>query len=248
MRALLKILAVTGVVLVLVVAGLAVWAAVSFEDRLSFPDTPAPALAATDDPATIERGRYLVHGPAHCAQCHSTAVLSYLRSLAPVKHEVPPGDMTLVGKMVVAYVFPSFSPRTDAPAFVPAGDEPSVERGRCLAESVMLCTLCHTRFDPVAFKSIGEVAGGGSPQPSESDPGMEYVPPNLTAHPTGYTGKVEEDAFVKRMRAGRAYRESKMPWENVAATTESDLRSVYRYLRRLPPIDHDVGPTFREAT
>jgi mono/diheme cytochrome c family protein len=31
---------------------------------------PYPAIAASRDPAIIERGRYLVFGPAHCADCH----------------------------------------------------------------------------------------------------------------------------------------------------------------------------------
>ena len=31
---------------------------------------PYPAIAASRDPAVIERGRYLVFGPAHCADCH----------------------------------------------------------------------------------------------------------------------------------------------------------------------------------
>lgn len=33
-------------------------------------DAPYPALAATNDPALIARGRYLVYGPAHCSGCH----------------------------------------------------------------------------------------------------------------------------------------------------------------------------------
>jgi hypothetical protein len=33
-------------------------------------DAPEPALRASKDPAIIERGRYLVFGPAHCAACH----------------------------------------------------------------------------------------------------------------------------------------------------------------------------------
>lgn len=33
-------------------------------------DVPLPELTASTDPAVIERGRYLVHGPAHCVSCH----------------------------------------------------------------------------------------------------------------------------------------------------------------------------------
>ena len=31
---------------------------------------PYPAITASNDPAVIERGRYLVYGPAHCIECH----------------------------------------------------------------------------------------------------------------------------------------------------------------------------------
>lgn len=33
-------------------------------------EAPFPAIAASSDPAVIERGRYLVTGPAHCTSCH----------------------------------------------------------------------------------------------------------------------------------------------------------------------------------
>lgn len=34
-------------------------------------DAPAPPFAASRDSAVIARGRYLVHGPGHCADCHA---------------------------------------------------------------------------------------------------------------------------------------------------------------------------------
>src|SRR5690606_2254246 len=34
-------------------------------------DVPLPDTRAVDDPAIIARGEYLVHGPAHCADCHA---------------------------------------------------------------------------------------------------------------------------------------------------------------------------------
>jgi len=33
-------------------------------------EAPVTGFSASDDPAVIERGRYLVQGPAHCAGCH----------------------------------------------------------------------------------------------------------------------------------------------------------------------------------
>jgi mono/diheme cytochrome c family protein len=317
-----------GLALLLVAAGGAVgYASSTAESKLQFPDTPAPALAASTDPAVIEQGRYLVHGPAHCAQCHSTddrehpekitdapldgglefamgplgtrygrnltpdatgigdltdeqvartirtgvlhdgelsffmrfsaarlsdedivAVLSYLRSLEPVANEVPRGEWKLFGKVLLTYAFPPMAPRSqEGPDHVPAGDGPSLERGEYLAEHVMVCTTCHSEFDMTKFEVTGPKAGGSLPDPSHgSDTDMEFVAPNLTSHETGYTGKVSEDEFLARIRSGRTYPSSIMPWENFGAVTDDDLRSVYRYLKSLPPVDNDPGPSYRK--
>lgn len=189
--------------------GYAAFASATAEEALTFADTPFPEVAASTDAAVIERGKYLVHGPAHCAQCHSTAdrdhpekiltspltgglqfamgpigtryaanltpdpetgigartdaelartirtgvlrdgqvsffmrfaaarlsdedtvaVISYLRSLPPVKNEVPAGEWHLMGKMMLPMM--TVSPRVGpAPAGVPPADEPTAERGR----------------------------------------------------------------------------------------------------------------------
>ena len=76
---------------------------------------------------------------------------------------------------------------------------------------------------------------------------MEYWPPNLTSHPTGITGQLDEDTFVARLKSGRRHASSIMPWENFGATSDADLRSVYQYLRTLPPVDRDEGPTYRKV-
>ena len=36
-----------------------------------------------------------------------------------------------------------------------------------------------------------------------------------------------------------------MPWFNYSNMTETDLRSIYRYLRSLPPSDRNSGPPMR---
>lgn len=53
--------------LLMCVAGLALTTYLR-KDR-TFP-VPALTLRASQDPSVIERGRYLVNGPAHCADCH----------------------------------------------------------------------------------------------------------------------------------------------------------------------------------
>jgi mono/diheme cytochrome c family protein len=63
-----KLLAVIGVLLVLVVAGFAVY--VATRQNLKF-GAPFPAVAASADSAVIARGRYVVRNLAACAGCHA---------------------------------------------------------------------------------------------------------------------------------------------------------------------------------
>jgi mono/diheme cytochrome c family protein len=173
------------------------------------------------------------------------AVVSYLRTVPPMVRAEPAPTLGVFPVLALMFeLTPDLSP---PPAHVPMGPEPSVERGAYLADHVMLCTACHRPFDMATFQPVGPKGGGGTPEPSHgADSDMEFVPPNLTSDPTGITGKLDEDAFVARLRHGRVYESSIMPWENFALTDEIDLRSVYRYLRTLPPVQNDVGPPYRK--
>lgn len=174
------------------------------------------------------------------------AVLSYLRALpaAPAAHGE--GALSLLGSAVFGLV--GFGPRGDAaPVGAPPSDTPDLARGAYLADSVALCTTtCHRAYDPSTFEPVGPLAAGGNCEPSHGpDSDMEYCPPNLTSHPTGYVGQVDEEAFVARFRTGRVHTSSIMPWENYGRMSDADLRSIYRHLRALPPVDHELGPSYR---
>ena len=62
---------------------------------------------------------------------------------------------------------------------------------------------------------------------------------------TGVIANLSEDQFVARMRAGRILPGSPMPWQAYARMEEDDLRAIYRFLRSLPPYEHDTGPRMR---
>lgn len=329
LKKILKFVGALFALLVVLLGAYAGYAVATHEGRFRFPDTPMPKVTVSTDPEIIERGRYLTHGPAHCAQCHggddrdhpelltattplsgglpfilgpigSTyspnltpdpetgigaftdeqlartlrtgvrpngdisifmrlsaatlsdedigAVVSYLRSQEPVRKPVPTGEWKVLGKMMVPMM--GLAPRSgDAPVGVqPSPEGPTVERGAYLVESVMLCTACHSEMDPITAEIVGPRGGGSLPEPSHGDDSdMEYVAPNLTSHATGVTGKLDEDAFVARIHHGRLHASSIMPWENFHLTSDDDLRSVYRHLKSLPPVENDVGPTYRKA-
>jgi mono/diheme cytochrome c family protein len=69
MKRLLKRIAI-GAVFFLVLCTTALAIAVVVRENRTF-EAPYPEIHASKDPAVIERGRYLVTGPAHCTACHS---------------------------------------------------------------------------------------------------------------------------------------------------------------------------------
>ncbi len=65
-----KILKWTGIIVLSIVILLTV--TVALRQNLKF-DAPYPDIHASKDSSVIARGKYLVYGPAHCADCHSPA-------------------------------------------------------------------------------------------------------------------------------------------------------------------------------
>lgn len=179
-----------------------------------------------------------------------TAVVSYLRSTAPVKQPNRPHDLGLLMKWLATKMGPDWRKQVLKPnPYVAAGDTPSVARGKYLAYGPGWCIACHTGFDLMEVKLTGPEFGGNTEaEPDMEDPTMEYVTPNLTPDAeTGHIASWSEEQFVQRFRAGRVLRTSKMPWEAYREMTDADLRSVYQFLRTLPPAKNKVGPTHRKA-
>jgi mono/diheme cytochrome c family protein len=49
-------------------------------------DAPLPDIHASGDPAVIQRGEYLVFGPAHCSECHTQPAADAESALEPGQH------------------------------------------------------------------------------------------------------------------------------------------------------------------
>ena len=175
------------------------------------------------------------------------AVVSYLRTMAPVHNEVPPQHYNLLGKIVKATVLANpVGPKSPPPPVAPTGL--SVERGRYLAEYVSLCWACHTERDQKTGDLIGPRFGGARVFDDDFDKTRHWAPPNITSDKeTGKLGMMTEDQFVARFRQGRIIPNSPMPWQAFSRMSEDDLRSIYRYLTSLPPVHNDVGPPMVQA-
>ena len=174
------------------------------------------------------------------------AVMSYLRSLPPIDHRVPADQWGFVAKALSGKFNPSMR---EAPKYVPAG-EASAARGEYLANGPAACWNCHTPQDPM--KGFVEIAprfsGARAPDTDKLDHDWEVMAPNLTPDPeTGALANFSEDQWVDRVKkVGAISRGSPMPWDNFKQMTEDDLRSIYRYLRALPPVKRATGPTRRK--
>lgn len=80
--------------------------------------------------------------------------------------------------------------------------------------------------------------------------GISYAA-NITPDSATGIGAWSEEVFIKTLRTGKHLGQANgrpilppMPWQNVAQMTDEDIRSVYAYLRSLPPISNRVpAPT-----
>jgi hypothetical protein len=68
---------------------------------------------------------------------------------------------------------------------------------------------------------------------------------NLTPDQVSGIGIWDEALFMKTIRSGRHWGTGRpilppMPWFNYAKATDEDLKSIYAYLRSLPPIRNEV--------
>ena len=170
------------------------------------------------------------------------AVVSYLRTQAPVHNVVPPHHFNVLGMVVKATALSQpVGPATTPPARAPR--DLSVETGRYLVESVALCWACHTERSQFTGALTGPRFGGTKGFTEVDDPAHTWSPPNITSDPTtGRLGQMTEDQFVARFRQGRVLAGSPMPWQSFSRMDENDLRSIYRYLKSIPPIKRDNGP------
>ncbi len=170
------------------------------------------------------------------------AVVAYLRSLPPVRHEVPKRSPSFAAKALFAFgvLHPSeaVTSRVEAP---PRGV--SAEYGKYLAWHLSGCAECHTPRDPQdgSFDFSRAMAGGRFPFPERL---IETTGRNLTPDLETGLGAWTEEQFLTAMKRGArpdgTVMTPFMPWPLYAQWDETDLRAVWTYLRSLPAEAHEV--------
>lgn len=173
------------------------------------------------------------------------ALLSFLRAQPPVSRAVPEHQLTTLGKAVMAFAIEPKRPEATPPRTAPPAVA-SVARGEYLANNVSHCVGCHTERDLRSGAYTGPKFAGGLHMDIADDPTKVFVPPNLTPDPTtSPIAQWSEETFLVRFRQGTLIKDSPMPWGAYARMTEDDMRSLYRYLRSLPAIEHQTGPVMQ---
>jgi mono/diheme cytochrome c family protein len=200
-----------------------------------------------------DEGAFFMMGVGPMSDEDVTAIVSYVRTIAPVDNAVPTSEIGLMGKVLFQGPMAFFASAHDyahmMPEYVPEGPA-SAERGRYLALGPAMCFACHSEYSfDERIEIVGQPlsGGAGNPTPDETEEGYEFVAPNLTPHASSPLANGTLETFTTRLRAGRMYAGSPMPWESFANLTDADIESLWLYLQSLPPTDNNVGPTRRKA-
>jgi mono/diheme cytochrome c family protein len=177
------------------------------------------------------------------------AIVSYMRTLPPVSERPPSTEITSEGiHALTTDMIGWLRPRVLRPVEYRPHGEVSAKRGAYLANGPARCVNCHSTLSdsPEITVQGAPFSGGGWADPDPDNPAMEIHAPNLTpSKKFGVMAQWDQGTFVGRFKAGRVIKNSEMPWENFRQMDDSDLISLYLYLRSLPPVDHEAGPSYR---
>ena len=119
----------------------------------------------------------------------------------------------------------------------PSANTQQIERGRYVVE-IAGCNDCHT---------AGYAEAGGKAPEAERLKGdtLGFRGPWGTTYATNLRlsiGKMTEDQWLKYGKS--LMTRPPMPWFNVRAMTDADLRAVYQYVKSMPGVAGTAAPAF----
>ncbi|MCU0686420.1 MAG: cytochrome c [Polyangiaceae bacterium] len=163
------------------------------------------------------------------------AVVAYLRTLKPIKNELP--------KTSLDFPLPLIVRTMPEPLATPAPAVPTelVARGQTLLK-LCACGACHDTNDSTHSAIPGmELAGG---EPFNLPSGTVHAP-NITSDPETGIGKFTDEQIIAAIDSGRSLRRPNsliwgMPWALYAGMTADDKRAIVAALRASKPVKHVV--------
>ena len=161
------------------------------------------------------------------------SVVVYLRSLPPVRNELPTTEIIFPVKYLIRSVpQPLSAPVPDVPP-----DAGLVKYGAHLV-SLAGCGDCHT--SQIQGQNVaGMEFAGGQPFPG---PWPMVASANITPDSTGISGYTD-DSFVQMIRTGAVNGQALsdvMPTKIYKNLSDGDLKAMFAYLRTVKPIQHRV--------
>ena len=174
------------------------------------------------------------------------AVISFLRTLPPVKNKVPENDYNFLGKALMAFAIKPVGPTG---AIIESIQKDStVEYGKYLVYNVANCRGCHSPRDLKTGEYTGPDLSGGLVFESMIEKGAKTITPNLTPEPeTGVMANWTEEQFIARIKLGRLISISEMPWSQFQNMDSTDLKAIYKYLKTVKPIHNKIEKTYVAA-
>jgi Cytochrome c len=161
------------------------------------------------------------------------SVVVYLRSLPPVRNQLPKTDIIFP----VKYLIRNAPQPITTPVPQPDLSDP-VKRGSFLV-NLIGCADCHTPVDNHRNPIPGMDFSGGQ---IIALPSGKVASSNLTPDPSGIP-YYEEALFIRAMRTGmvggRELNDA-MPWMILGKMTDQDLAAIFAYLKTLKPVTHRV--------
>lgn len=168
------------------------------------------------------------------------SIIAYVRTLPSVKNDVPKHDPDFPFSLILRTI-----PHKGIPTPKPDPSD-SVAYGGYLVKAAG-CVECHSKFDEKQQLIAGTEFGGGRQFPM---PGGILTTPNITPDATGL-GYWSREKFIQAFKQYQdsSYQSPKlamtdyntlMPWVMYSNMTESDLSSIYQYLRTVKPISNEV--------
>jgi mono/diheme cytochrome c family protein len=164
------------------------------------------------------------------------AIIAYLRSVKPVRNEVPKPKYTAP---VSREPYPDAEQGFDADKL----SDP-VSNGRYLV-TIGHCMECHSAWSRGVSDFKTGLGGGGRPFGPNLVHGLDpawqgSVAPNITSDPVAGLGKLTDEQIIRAIRQGITHDGRKMrPPMAVsfyAGLTAGDVYSIVAYLRTVPPL------------
>lgn len=174
-------------------------------------------------------------------------IIAYIRSLQPIKNDVPPSTHDFPMNFIVNTI-----PKKASPEKRPDPSD-QVAYGAYLVNAAG-CVECHTRFEKGQIVQEFKFGGGREfPFPD----GSVVRSSNISTHPETGIGKWTEENFIARFKlyADSSYTphavkpgefNTIMPWTMYGKMKTEDMAAMFAYLKTVAPIENKVT-VFSEA-